>query len=112
MSDIQVIIDHIGRVVVGQVFDKTETQLTLCNPIILHVQPNQSQLQVQSFPYIFMELLTPESKTQNNWTFNRASIVESSVELNNDIIKQYHNFNTPSSTPVQTEPEVIKLFED
>jgi hypothetical protein len=110
MSDIQVIIDHIGRVVVGQAVDKTDTHLTLGNPIILHVQPNQSQLQVQSFPYIFMELLTPESKTQNNWTFNRASIVESSVELNSDIIKQYHGFNTPRST--QSEPEVIKLFED
>jgi hypothetical protein len=110
MSDIQVIIDHIGRVVVGSVVERTDTTLVLNNPIILHVQPNQSQLQVQSFPYIFMELLTPESKSQNNWTFNRASIVESSVELNSDIIKQYHNFNTPR--PAQEEPEVIKLFED
>jgi hypothetical protein len=110
MSDIQVIIDHIGRVVVGKIVEKTDTSLTLNNPIILHVQPNQSQLQVQSFPYIFMELLTPESKTENNWTFNRASIVESSVELNSDIIRQYHSFNTPR--PPQGEPEVIKLFDD
>jgi hypothetical protein len=108
---IKVIIDHIGRTVVGKQVDETDTTLTLRNPIILHVQPNQSQLQVQSFPYIFMELLSPDFKTSNDWTFQRGSIVDSSVQLAEGIIKQYEAFNSPQ--PVQeSDTPVIKLFED
>lgn len=108
---IKVIIDHIGRTVVGKLASETETTLTLRNPVILHVQPNQSQLQVQSFPYIFMELLSPEFKTFNDWTFQRGSIVDSDIQLAEGIIKQYEAFNSPQPVQADTAP-VIKLFDD
>ena len=59
MSDIRTIVDHIGRTVVGVVTEENDTTITINNPVIIHVQPNQQngQLQVQSFPYLFMEFI-------------------------------------------------------
>ena len=112
---IKTIIDHIGRTVVGVVVKEDTKTITLNNPVIIHVQPDQQsgQLQVQSFPYIFMEFL--KDKDKNNWTFTKASICTSDVELDERIITQYDNINNPKP-PIQSapgeEPEVIKLFDD
>ena len=112
MGKIKTIIDHIGRTVIGTEVSQDDKTITLDNPVIIHVQPNAQtgQLQVQSFPYVFMEFLTPESRDKNHWTFNKSSVVLSEVELDDKIVAQYNNINTPPA-PV-AEPEVIKLFED
>lgn len=109
------IIDHIGRMVIGVEIEQSNPDLlTLNNPVIIHVQPGQGgQLQVQSFPYVFMEFLSAESRNKNYWTFNRKSIVESSIELDARIIAQYKGINTPATQAAPGgEPEVIKLFDD
>ena len=118
MSDIKTIIDHIGRTVVGSVTKEDTKTITLFNPVIIHVQPDpqSGQLQVQSFPYIFMEFL--KNKDQNNWTFTKSAISTSNVELDDRIITQYQNINNPQPPIQQTpaaaaaEPEVIKLFDE
>lgn len=114
MSKIKTIVDHIGRTVIGKVVGEDNGTLTLNNPVIIHVTPNpqNGQLQVQSFPYIFMEFLSKDSRDKNNWTFNKDNIVVSEVELDDKIIMQYDNINTPAQAAPQGEPEVIKLFED
>ena len=114
---IKTIIDHIGRTVVGSVSKEDTKTITLFNPVIIHVQsdPQSGQLQVQSFPYIFMEFL--KDKDKNNWTFTKSAISTSDVELDERIITQYENINNPQP-PIQEqqapeeEPEVIKLFDD
>ena len=65
-TGIKTIVDHIGRTVLGVVEKDTKDTITLFNPVIIHVQPDQQtgQLQVQSFPYIFMEFL--KDKEKNN----------------------------------------------
>tara|TARA_R110000744_G_scaffold44290_1_gene98930 strand:- start:74 stop:469 length:396 start_codon:yes stop_codon:yes gene_type:complete len=115
-KSISTIIDHIGRTVVGKIVTDTEDSITLYNPVIIHVQPDpeSGQLQVQSFPYIFMEFL--KDKDKNNWTFAKSAISTSDVELDDRIIQQYENINNPTP-PIQersnqNEPEVIKLFDD
>tara|TARA_R110000744_G_scaffold59416_1_gene123577 strand:- start:756 stop:1112 length:357 start_codon:yes stop_codon:yes gene_type:complete len=112
---IKTIIDHIGRTVVGSVTKEDAKTITLFNPVIIHVQPDaqSGQLQVQSFPYIFMEFL--KDKDKNNWTFYKAAISTSDVELDERIITQYENINNPQPPIQETsaeEPEVIKLFDD
>ena len=112
---ISVIVDHVGRTVLGVFESETDTTLTLNNPVILHVQPdpNTGQLSVRSFPYLFMEFLTPESKENNLWTFNKSNIVTSTVTLDERIVLQYKSVNVPQAPPQpQGEPEVIKLFGD
>ena len=82
--------------------------------MIIHVQPDQQtgQLQVQSFPYIFMEFL--KDKEQNNWTFSKSAISISDVQLDERIIQQYENINNPQPPIAQPEGsgEVVSLFDD
>ena len=112
---IKTIVDHIGRTVVGVLKKEDTKSITLFNPVIVHVQPDpqSGQLQVQSFPYIFMEFL--KDKEKNDWTFNKAAISTSNVELDERITQQYANINNPSppiQQQAQEEPEVIQLFDD
>ena len=114
-KQIKTIVDHIGRTVLGIVKEDTKDSITLFNPVIIHVQPDQQtgQLQVQSFPYIFMEFL--KDKDKNHWTFSKSAISVSDVELDERIIQQYENINDPK--PPLTQPgvgdgEVVKLFDD
>tara|TARA_R100000742_G_C4267866_1_gene86112 strand:+ start:904 stop:1332 length:429 start_codon:yes stop_codon:yes gene_type:complete len=112
---IKTIVDHIGRTVVGELKKEDTKTITLFNPVIVHVQPDpqSGQLQVQSFPYIFMEFL--KDKDKNDWTFNKASISTSNVELDERITQQYANINNPNppiQQQAQEEPEVIQLFDD
>ena len=112
---IKTIIDHIGRTVVGVAVKEDTKTITLHNPVIIHVQPDpqSGQLQVQSFPYIFIEFL--KDKEKNNWTFTKTAICTSDVELDDRIITQYENINNPQP-PIQSaaaeDPEVIQLFDD
>jgi hypothetical protein len=112
---IKTIVDHIGRTVVGELKKEDTKSITLFNPVIVHVQPDpqSGQLQVQSFPYIFMEFL--KDKEKNDWTFNKAAISTSNVELDERITQQYENINNPNppiQQQAQEEPEVIQLFDD
>jgi len=111
---IKTIVDHIGRTVIGKLVSESETTLTLKNPVIVHVQPNPQtgQLQVQSFPYLFMEFIKGD-KEQNNWTFAKSAIAISDVELDDKIVMQYENINSPQPAIAQSaEPEVIRLFDE
>jgi len=112
MSDITTIVDQIGRTVIGVKKDETDATLTLHNPVIIHVQPDQEsgQLQVQSFPYLFMEFIKGD-KEQNNWVFSKNSIAISDVVLDDKIVLQYQNINTPKAPVQEEEPEVVKLFD-
>ena len=114
-TEIKTIVDHIGRTVLGEVKKETKDSITLFNPVIIHVQPDQQtgQLQVQSFPYIFMEFL--KDKEKNNWTFDKTAISVSDVQLDERIIQQYENINNPApplTQPGDTSGDVVKLFDD
>lgn len=104
-----VIIDQIGRTILGEEVSQTDNTLSLYNPIILHFQPSQNgQLELQVFPLFFFELLNKEKREQNTWTYSKSSIVISDVELNSDILDKYSAINTPPK-PVENNPKVISI---
>lgn len=104
------IIDQIGRTIVGKFSSETETTLTINNPVILHVQPDQGgQIQVQSFPLFFFEFIEKDSRDKNNWTFTKASIVTSDVVLDERIKSQYEKINTPPVPVVASNPKIISI---
>lgn len=113
-KEIIAIVDQVGRTVVGVETGRNDETLTLNNPVIVHVQPDpqNGQLQVQTFPYLFMEFIKGD-RALNNWTFHLANIAVSDVKLTDQITAQYHAINTPApAAPVAAEePEVIKLFD-
>ena len=107
-----VIIDQIGRTVLGVQASETDTELTLNNPIILHFQPAQNgQLELQVFPLFFFELLDKEKRDQNQWTYTKSAIAVSNVELNKDILSRYEAINTPPAPKpeVANNPKVISI---
>jgi hypothetical protein len=108
-----VIIDQIGRNIIGKLVSETDTTLTLNNPVIVFVQPEQSgQIQVQSFPVFFFEFINKEFRGQNNWTYNKANIVTSDVVLDDRILSQYEKINTPPVEPQAApspSPKVINI---
>ena len=110
-KEIIAIVDQVGRTVVGVETGQTDETLTLNNPVIVHVQPDQQngQLQVQTFPYLFMEFIAGDKKS-NEWTFTKANIVTSTVKLTEQITAQYHAINNPAPAAPAEEPEVIQLF--
>ena len=65
-EEITTIVDQVGRVVIGVETAQTDETITLNNPVIVHVQPDQQsgQLQVQTFPYLFMEFIEGD-RTKN-----------------------------------------------
>jgi hypothetical protein len=111
-KEIKAIVDQTGRTVIGVETGQTDETITLNNPVIVHVQPDpqSGQLQVQTFPYLFMEFIEGD-KQKNEWTFHKASIATSTVKLNKQITTQYHAINNPAEVPKpDAEPEVIQLF--
>lgn len=117
MSNINVFINHVGQTVLGEVISEDSNNLTVKNPAVLHVTPNQTgQLTVQLIPLFFREFL--QESTRNDgavFNFNRSSVVTSNAVLEPKIVEQYTRIFTPSK-PVNTgkgkDAPVIKLFDE
>jgi len=106
--------DHIGRIVAGRLVDETPETLKVNNPVVIHVepQPNTGQLQVHTFPYVFMEFVTPETRDKGTWTFNKPQIVMSDVELDDRLMQSVLNINSAAEQAPQGDAKVVNLFED
>jgi hypothetical protein len=118
-NKIVVFFDTIGRLIIGEKTEVTETQLTVKNPAVVHIQPNpqSGQLSLQILPLFFREFLADKSES-TIWKYNRSLITES-----NDIVfdfklqAQYQQLFSPQpqqapAEPSQNNPEVIKLFDE
>ena len=109
--------DHIGRIVAGKLIDDNETTLVVNNPVIIHVepQPQTGQLQVHTFPYVFMEFVKPEAREKGAWTFNKSQIVVSDVELDDRLLQSVLNINNAAAQPQEApagEAKVVNLFDE
>ena len=58
MSNITVFINHVGQTILGEVKSEDSNALTVKNPAVLHVSPNQTgQLTVQLIPLFFNQII-------------------------------------------------------
>jgi hypothetical protein len=116
MSDTNLIafLDNIGRTLIGTVASETDTVLAVQNPAIVVVQPNSqtNQLQLQLIPVFFKEFL--EDKGQPLvWNFNKNQITRSSdLAFASQFVNQYENMWRPFVPPSESEPSVVKLFDE
>lgn len=119
MENVTIIVDSVGRQIVGALnTDKTtKDSLALDTPAIVNIQADQNtgQLTVQFLPYVFSEFVA--NKDAVTWFFNKTSVVISdNLELDDRVIEQYKQIVQQASVPAppaaQEEPEVIKLFDD
>ena len=129
-TEINVLVDNVGRTIVGRIKKATNTSVTVENPAIVNIEVRQDtgQIAVQLLPYIFREFISPEQRNGTvSWSFPKNSVVTSSDLKVDDTLKtQYENvYSQPSGglspavqQPAQSspepvnEPEVVKLFDD
>lgn len=106
--------DHIGRTISGIVIAENDNTITVRNPVIVHVEPQQSgQLSVHTYPYLFMEVIDEASREVNDWTFNKNNIAVSSINLEPRLGEAVANVNKPK--PVIATPgdsKIVNLFDE
>ena len=117
-------VDHIGRVILGEVVSDTKDTLKIKNPAIVHIGQNQqtNQIQVQTIPYFFREFVAASAQKQGTtWNFSKDKIVTGEVELDARLIEQYEKLFTSTvmsapapqqRTAAADKAEVIKLFDE
>jgi hypothetical protein len=120
MSENQVItfFDTIGRTILGKQVDSNEQTITVENPAVVQITPNQSngQLTLQILPIFFREFLAdPNAAIQV--IYNRSTINEiKNLTLSFRVKAQYEQNFLPQGAapaqPVAPKADVIKLFED
>lgn len=118
MSKYTTFIDNTGRNVIATVESETPDTLTVNNPVVVLVQPQQNgQLSVQLIPLFLNEFVKTDANGKRSFafTFAKASIaVGVGFEIDERILTQYDRILSATSTPPAPTkgPEVIKLFED
>lgn len=119
-NKIVVFFDSVGRTILGEKLeDKTTNEvLTIKNPAVVHIMPNQQtgQLQLQILPLFFKEFLA-DKDTGTVWNYNRANITEAvDVTFDFKLEAQYRQIFAAGPAPApqqpQGSPEVIRLFDD
>ena len=122
MSNITTFIDNIGRNVIGELVEKTDTTLKVKNPSVINIaQAENGQLQVQIIPLFLAEFLSESVRTQGTvWNYNTSAItVADAFEIDSRLIEQYNRINTAAfaaATPQggngQVPESVVKLFDE
>ena len=119
-NKIVVFFDSVGRTILGEKLeDKTTNEvLTIKNPAVVHIMPNQQtgQLQLQILLLFFKEFLA-DKDTGTVWNYNRANITEAvDVTFDFKLEAQYRQIFAAGPAPApqqpQGSPEAIRLFDD
>lgn len=122
MSDInlKILVDHVGRTIIGELVEDTDSTIVLKNAATIYVQPNETgQLQVQTIPLFFKEFLTLDGReTGVSFTFNKDTIIDTTAAsvLDNKLVNQYtkivENLTAPDEPAASDSGEVVKLFDE
>jgi len=120
-------IDNAGRTLFGEAVSETDCSVTVKNPVMITVQQQQNgQMAVQLFPLFFAEFIVPnDGDRDSNFTYSKGSIaVGENFEIDPRIIEQYEKVvnptlvaadapePVPAAAASESDPEVIKLFDD
>jgi hypothetical protein len=124
-TKLSVFLDYLGRSIIGEVVEKTDSLIKVKNPVILHVPPspdNSGRMSVQLYPLFFREFLA--DKTEDVvFDFLKDKVVETSIEaidyrLQAQYTQMFNKNNEfvsggqPSQQPQQAANDVIKLFDE
>ena len=115
MSNIITFIDPIGRTMLAELVEETETQLTVKNPAIIHVQPTPNgQLNVQTIPLFFKEFVGERNKKEGTiWAYNKSLVVRGlNIENDDRLVQQYQAVFAAPAAQLSGEPQVVKLFDE
>jgi hypothetical protein len=119
--------DTVGRTLIAEFVSDTETHVTVKNPVIVHIVPNQEsgQMALQLLPAFFKEFLADKSQ-DTEWTYFKNNItLSNNPELDFRLKTQYqnmfseiqvpdNNIITPqqAANPTEQTGEVVNLFDE
>jgi hypothetical protein len=117
-------LDYVGRTVIGEITEETETQIKVKNPVILSmVTTPDNRMSIQLLPLLFRDFLA-EKEADVTFNFNKSYITQSDVEaLDFRLQAQYNqifnpsNIYVPNNQQIQAatsgnDPSVVKLFDE
>ena len=118
-----VILDPVGRTILGEEASSTKTQVSIKNPVILHIVPadNEGKMSVQLLPLFFKEFLADKS-ADVIFSYDTARITKTDIDaLDFRLQAQYsqmfnpnNQFVAPQAEPQaeqSQDPSVINLFD-
>ena len=110
-------IDSIGRTIIAEEVNRTDTTLVAKNPAMINVnQAQNGQLQVQLIPLFFAEFIADQTRADGTlWTYNTNSITIGEVALDGRLSEQYSRvFSAVAQAPQPTvgDESVVKLFDE
>ena len=109
--------DNTGRYILGVVDFVTPDgkQMVVKNPaLIVVIQGANGQVQIQTIPYFFKELLATNT-TVTKWSFNKKTCaICTTGEISDALKAQYYKAisNGDQEQKTQTETKIVKLFDD
>jgi hypothetical protein len=120
-----VILDPVGRTIVGEETTSPKGHLSIKNPVILHIVPadNQGKMSVQLLPLFFREFLADKS-SDVTFTYDATKIAKTDIDaLDFRLQAQYSQMFNPNNQfvtndqPVQednanNDSTVINLFDN
>jgi hypothetical protein len=109
-------IDNTGRNIIGQLSSETPNTITVKNPVMVLVQPQQNgQLSVQLIPLFLNEFVKAVNNSREfSFTFTKSSIaIGTDFSIDDRILSQYEKLlNSTARKQEEKGPEVIKLFDE
>lgn len=118
MSDkknINVLVDNVGRTIVGNFKKTTKDYIEVGNPAIVNIDIRQDtgQIAVQLVPYIFREFISAEQRdSELVWKFSKDKVTTcDELVVDAALINQYSNVYKPAA-PAEVTGGEIKVFDD
>ena len=118
------IIDSTGRNILGVQKAQTATTLTIENPVMILVQPQNGQFQVQLITLLLAEFIQTDDTTKKNFSFTYQKLniaIGQDFNIDPKITSQYDKVmdsinnngdNLGAADTGNAAPEVIKLFDE
>ena len=110
-------IDSIGRTILAQEVNRTDTTLVVKNPAMINVaQAQNGQLQVQLIPLFFAEFIDAATREDGTlWNYNLNSVTLGEVTIDSRLLEQHSRVfaGTPAAPTDSSGGEsVVKLFDE
>jgi hypothetical protein len=120
-----VILDTIGRTILGETVPTTDGTVSLKNPVILHIVPadNNGKMSVQLLPLFFREFLADKTgDVVFTYTADKVTVTDIDAldyRLQGQYAQMFNNQNSfvaPESAPTSPDsgdaPKVVNLFDE
>ena len=118
--NLKVILDPIGRTILGEVAESSDSSISLKNPVILHIVPadNSGKMSVQLLPLFFREFLADKTGDVV-FTYDKSRVTATDIDaLDFRLQTQYaqlfnksNSFITPEAAS-EDSGKVVNLFDE